>query len=179
MFCLNTVRKLSFSIFVGVLAFVLSLPFVWIAEQIAPIRLNPNLAYSGSSFLPSYLRPRFTPTGRGCGTGYRQDYITNDGERLSEGKRGSSFAESIEPEFRQRVEAAAQIVEHIESYPDGHGNFGQRFVLINKAEKPGVASVSILWNDGNGYYSFIDAPTLDLALEFEKYLISIDYRSPF
>ncbi len=58
------------------------------------------------------------------------------------------------------------------------GEIVERFVIINEANEDGTEWVSILFYDSDESYRFIDAPTLDLALEFEKYLISIDFKSP-
>jgi hypothetical protein len=223
-------RKSALQIFFGFLTLVLGISFVWLSDQLTSIQLDPDVVRDTRYFLPGYMQPRFIPTSRGCGMGYRQDYVTNDGQGLAEGSRGIRSSqitpdwprraaemierempkrelrkkelqkttgdagmivetgdwtpeltellekESRQREFRRLVDEAERIVEHVDKYPDGHGNFGERFVLINRPDTVDAAPVSILWSEGDGHYSYIDAPTLDLAYEFEKYLISVDYR---
>lgn len=85
---------------------------------------------------------------------------------------------AVRREFRKLIRDAKQVVERVRNYRNYRGYLGERVILINRSES-GEESVFVLWYDGGDSYSFIGAPTLDLALEFEQHLISIDYNSPF
>lgn len=104
--------------------------------------------------------------------GYVQGYETDDGQKLAEGNLGT------DGDFRRQIRNAKQILERMPNYRNHSGYRGERIVIQNKTDDAGKEPVSILWHGRGDYWTFIDAPTLDLVLEFEQYLISIDYRSP-
>jgi hypothetical protein len=104
--------------------------------------------------------PEFTPTGRGCGNGYVQGYETSDGQNLSEG-----VAIINKRDFRKSIKDA-EIIERIEGAVNRNGEKGLRILTKNLSEK-GNTYFEILWF-GNGRLHYISAPTLELALKFEK-----------
>lgn len=122
---------------------------------------------------------RFTPFGRGCGNGYSQSYTTNDGLFVSEGVSayfGSRRKAKIE--FAKLKREASTIIESVRNYRDHRGDVGERLVIEWISNDSIARGVSIIFYDGGDSYRFVDAPSLDLALEFEQLLIGIDYRSP-
>jgi len=110
--------------------------------------------------------------------GYTQTYYTDDGQPLSEGVSWNPSPSVIKERFQHWISDAKQVVERVPKFRNHRGEVGERIILINRPDELGRGSVSILFYDGGGSYRFIDAPTLDLAFEFEKYLISIDFKSP-
>ena len=121
---------------------------------------------------------RFSPSARGCGAGYSQLYVTDDDQPVSEGVHWDPSTKIIRRNFRKLVRDAKNVVErsaNFRGYPD---RVGERIIIVNQPGKLGEDSVSILFYDGGDSYRFINAPTLALALEFEQYLISIDFKSP-
>lgn len=111
--------------------------------------------------------------------GYIQGYETDDGQGLGEGVSWNPSRKRIKREFYKQVRNAKEIIERVPNYRNHNGDLGERIVIVNNAnEAGGEESITILWYDGGDSYRFIDAPTFKLALEFEKYLVSVDYRSP-
>jgi len=121
--------------------------------------------------------PRFSPTAHGCGNGYVQGYQTDDGQDVDEGVEAGFYPKKARWEFRKWVRDAKQIIERVPKFRDHLGQVGERVVILNKPDEEGKEWVSILFYGGGDSYRFIDAPTLDLALEFEQYLISTDLGS--
>jgi len=126
-------------------------------------------------FTPESKKHKFLPTYRACKPGYIQGYVTEDGQQLREGvalAADGPFGQGL----RDRIRYARTRV-FVANYRDYRGRVGERFILLNEPIDHGKETVTILFYDGGDYYRFIDAPTRDLALEFEQYLISIDLKS--
>jgi|SRR4051812_8533872 hypothetical protein len=172
-------REVLLRIPIGLVTFLLGISSVFVfkvatgssfpAEDLAVFRVIP---------INRDAIPRFMPTGRGCGGGYAQGYRTNDGEAVVEGVAAGSNSTEIKRELRKWVRDAEQVIERLPKFRDHRGNVGERIVIVNKPGDSGKESVSIIFYGGGDYYRFIDAPSLDLALEFEQYLIRIDFKSP-
>ena len=145
------------------------------AFRIVDRRESPP-AYAYEVFVAPPM-PRFTPFGRGCGNGYVQSYDTNDGERVAEGVVVFSTRKEARRSFNEG-KTQARILERTPNFRDHEGNIGERVIVEYVSKDPQETTVSIMFYDGNDFIRYIDAPTLDLALEFEQYLISINYRSP-
>jgi hypothetical protein len=169
---IEAMPKLTVRVLLAAITFGIGLLCVLAVGWFGRVQLSPVIVDRAATYIPA-LKPRFSPTSRGCGQGYSQGYETNDGERLSEGVSWNPSRKTTSREFQKLVRDAEQVVERIPNYSGYHGWVGERVVLIN-----GPESVSILLYDGGSAYRFIDAPTLSTALEFEQYLISIDFRSP-
>lgn len=121
---------------------------------------------------------RFIPMGRGCGNGYTQSYVTDDGYQLAEGTVTDWDGVGPRAAIRKQVKGARKVLDH-DTKSVRRDKVGERWVLMNSATPENLAgTVTILWYGGDGYFSFIDAPNLELANEFEQYLIGIDFRSP-
>lgn len=170
-------RKLFLRILIGFVTCVIGISAVFVTS-----RLSAPQTESAFIIAPVYKSetgiPRFMPTGRGCGGGYSQGYVTDDEQPLAEGVRWHPSKKIIRREFREWVRDAKQVIEEVPKFRNHRGEVGRRIVIISKASDDGNEWVSILFHDGDESYRFIDAPTLDLALEFEQYLIGIDFKSP-
>ena len=140
---------------------------------------NDHLAETPVSQIPVTApkqKPRFTGTFRGCGFGYTQGYKTDDGQQLSEGITGTATRKKAHAEFKKRVAESVRVIERVPNYKNRLGKLGERVVMINPPDgRNPEETVSILWHDGGQFIAFINAPSLDLALEFEQFLEATDY----
>jgi hypothetical protein len=124
--------------------------------------------------------PRFMRTSRGCGKGfYIQSYVTEDRQSVAEGVVRALSPQESQLEFYKRVNDAKQLVELLPEFRDYRGETGERIILVNRPDEEGGESVSILFYNGGDSYKFLNAPTLELAIEFERYLMHEDLKSPF
>lgn len=177
---------LLLTFFIGVIA-------VWLISLLTivpqPIETQPVFINEHSEEIPvtpistvsapkdSDEKPRFGATGRGCGFGYWQGYETDDGQQLSEGMSGFETRKKARSEFNKRIAKAVNIIEQGQRFRSHPGKVGERVVLINPADENGKETISIIWYGGGQFIAFINAPTLDLALEFEQFLEEIDYAA--
>jgi hypothetical protein len=172
-------REIHLRIAIGLITFLLGISSVFVFKVATESSLPAeNLAVFRVIPISRDAIPRFTPTGRACGGGYAQGYRTNDGEAVVEGVAGGRDSKEIKRELRKWVRDAEQVIERLPKFRDHRGNVGERIVIVNRPGESGEGSVSIFFYGGGDYYRFIDAPSLDLALEFEQYLIRIDFKSP-
>ena len=110
----------------------------------------------------------FTPAMRGCGFGYFQEYTMGDGRTMSEGSFCKENARATQREWRKLLASATQIVERVPEYKNRFGESGERVVAHFPPDEFSSESARILWYDGGICYLYIRAPTLDIALEFER-----------
>lgn len=110
----------------------------------------------------------FTPSVRGCGPGYSQVYVTRDGRTMSEGSVFQVNARATGREWRKLLASATKIVDRVPEYKNRFGERGERVVAWFPPDEFGPESAQILWYDGGTCYLFIRAPSLDIALEFER-----------
>jgi hypothetical protein len=169
-------RKLFLRIVIGFITFVAGISAVFVTSKLSTPEKETVFIVE-----PVYRTeagiPRFMPAARGCGNGYVQAYATDDGQFVSEGVTGD-YPKNIRRKLRKGVRDSRQVIERVPKFRNHRGEVGERIVLVDKPVGKGKESVSIVFYDGGDYYRFIKAPTLDLALEFEQYLISIDFRAP-
>lgn len=144
-------------------------------EMIYAAASTPAFAYT----VFAAVLPRFTPTRRGCGLGYFQDYETNHGETVSEGVTVFDSRREARQFLEKKQREAVRIVERKANAFDIDGDSGLRLILEDPSDEAGKTSCSIIWYDGGQFVRQIEAPTPDLALEFEQYLIGTKFRSPF
>lgn len=127
---------------------------------------------------PGPTGPRFSAYGRGCGNGYVQSYETNDGHFVSEGVVVFTSQKGARKNVNLMNRNALSIIDKVSNYRDHEGNAGERAIVELQRNDGKGTMISIMFYDGSDMYRFVDAPSLDLALEFEQYLIGTDYRSP-
>ena len=184
----RTFLRLSISI----LTFAVGFSVVWLVGLLTvlfPPLENKSVSFNdlptGQPVIPiaetSYQKPRFTGTFRGCGFGYVQGYETDDGQQLSEGITGNATRKKAPAEFKKLIAKAVRVVERVPNYENHRGELGERVVLVNPPDdRNAEETVSILWYGGGQFIAFIDAPSLDLALEFEQFLEATKYTAhPF
>jgi len=184
-------RKLFLRIGVGFVTFVVGISAVFVTSKLSTpeneAAPNYDPVYNAENETVLIVEPvykaetgisRFTPYGRGCGNGYAQSYTTDDGQFVDEGVAAGYYPKEIRRDLRKWVRDAKQVIERVPKFRNSLEEVGERIIIVNKPNKEGKESVSILFYDGGDSCRFIDAPTLDLALEFEQYLISIKFRSP-
>ena len=110
----------------------------------------------------------FTPTMRGCGGGYFQEYAMPDGRTMSEGSVCRLSARITRHEWRKLLASATQIVERVPEYKSRFGESGESVIAHFPPHEFGPESVRILWYDGEDCYLYISGPTPAIALEFER-----------
>ena len=130
--------------------------------------VTPLVTFDTAKSEPLNPLPKFMPTGRGCGNGYVQGYNTTDGQWLSEGVQVFETTKKTRAELNKWIAEATRIIERVPNYKNRWGDLGERIVIVNPLDKNGKESVSVLWYGGDNSVSYIDAPTLELALEFER-----------
>jgi hypothetical protein len=161
-------KRITFRLMVAVLAFaigILSVRFIGLHPRIEDfvedkliVRLVLNLN----------LQPRFKPSWRACGRGYRQGYTLSDGQSMSEGSLCYDSPAIAREQIQTLISKSSKVVEKIPSFQNGFGQVGERIVLVYPPNERGNVDASILWYGGNDCFLYIDAPSLDIALEFEK-----------
>ncbi len=182
-------KRIFFRLSISILTFAIGFSIVWLAGLLTivfpPFENKPtsfNELHAGQPVTPidetSYQKPRFTGTFRGCGFGYTQGYKTDDGQQLSEGTTGFATRKKAHVEFKKRIAKAVRIVERVPNYKHRLGGSGERIVLVNPPDdRNAKETVSILWYDSGQFIDYIDAPSLDLALEFEQFLEATNYTA--
>ncbi len=174
-------KRFSFYLFISFLTHSIGVSGVLLASFLSTISVIPqNLLEVREDFdvmsvvvsdMPkseSFKPPKFIPTGRGCGNGYDQAYRTTDGQSLNEGVEIYETAKKTRAKLNEWMTKATQIIERVPNYKNRWGKLGERIVIVNPLDKNGKESVSVLWYGGGKSVSYIDAPNLELALEFER-----------
>ena len=77
-------------------------------------------------------------------------------------------SESQSREWGKLLAKATKIVERVPRHQNRSGEWGERVVAVFPPDEYGGATARILWYDGGECYLYIRAPTLDIALEFER-----------
>ncbi len=152
-------RRFAFRILTSILTFAVGVAAVWL------VTLLPKFELSLGRVAPSYV---FIPTGRGCGHGYFQGYRLPDGRSMSEGSACFDSPEQAREELQALVAKASSVAERVPNYKNRFGDEGERIVLLTRSDESGREYASILWYGGEKCFLFIDAPSLDVALAFEK-----------
>ena len=87
---------------------------------------------------------------------------------MAEGSACFKTPELARSELQARVAKASRVVEHVPEYKNRLGQAGERIVVVYPAGEAGKEQASILWYGGDDCFLYIDAPSLGVALEFEK-----------
>ena len=109
----------------------------------------------------------FKPTLRGCGVGYFQLYELADGKKMVEGSACFANPRLAQQELEKRISSAIHVVERVPNAKNRFGNGGERTVLSTLPDDFGN-NASILWYGGDNCFLYIEAPSLQTALEFER-----------
>jgi hypothetical protein len=154
------------------LTFIIGLSSVWLIRL--PFQSTERADVTAFSSPPASMsapveqRPGFTPTSRFCGNGYSQHYETSDGQRIVEGSFGYETRAAARQRLKEILGKAARVVERVPGYKNRFGEAGERIVLVFPPDGKGHEPASILWFDGQHQIIFINAPSLELAREFEE-----------
>jgi len=169
-------RLKIFSVVISLTALSIGLGTVWTIDQLfASVEHDPIHVDDFKSYWPGPIRPRFVATARGCSTGCTQGYMTNDDQYIAEGVQIFQTRKQAREEVERQVNGAQLVLARIPNYPTYDGNLGERIILRNVENELGGERVSILWFGDEKHLRFIEAPTWNLALEFEEYLIDTKY----
>lgn len=121
-----------------------------------------------STTTPQSDRTRFKPTARGCGYGYVQSYELPDGQTMMEGTIGYPSKRRTKEEYKEWLAKATRIIERVPESKNRFGIIGERIVALVPTDATGKEWATVFWYDGGSYFSYIEAPSVELALEFEK-----------
>lgn len=152
-------RRFSFHLIAAIFTFIIGIAAAWFTG------LLPKAEMLLGRVAPSYI---FTPTARGCGRGYGQTYKLLGGRRMSEGSACFDSPDIAQEKLQTLIAKASEVVERAPKYKNRFGQEGERIVLIIPPNESGEGYASILWYGRGDCYLFIKAPTLDIALGFEK-----------
>jgi hypothetical protein len=164
--------RIILSTLVVVLTFIIGFTGVWLLSRRdrpeskgAPVSEPVDLLATPA---PVPKSRRFTPSLRGCGMGYGQVYEMPDGQAMSEGSACSENSRIAKREWRKLIAKATKIVERVPRYKNRFGKWGERVVAFFPPDEHSEETARILWYDEGKCYLYISAPTLEIALEFEK-----------
>lgn len=172
-------KFLTLRIAIASFAFVLGVTAFWIAARqsyiVAPAevaqtevaRLNSNIAETTEANLN---KERFTFLGHACGNGWSQGYELPDGQHISTGLNVYDSSKEANAKISETLAKSERIITTVEKYKNSDGKRGKRIIAEFTSEKTGENIVGIFWfRKGKDSYEYIYAPTLEVALEFEKY----------
>jgi hypothetical protein len=172
-------KFITLRILIAVLTFGLGVTAFWIARKSyisAPIEVAlPEVVQSVDSNLKEtneviLNKERFTFLGHACGNGWVQGYELPDGQRISTGLDAFGSSKEAESELSKTLSKAERIITTVEKYKKPSREIGKRTIAEFISEKTGKSVVGIFWRKkGEDSYEYIYAPTLEIALEFEKY----------
>jgi len=100
--------------------------------------------------------------------GYGQKYVMRDGTTMGEGSVCQVSARDSQKEWRKLLANATKILDRVPDYKNRFGESGERVLALFPADEFGPETARIMWYDGGTCYLYISAPTLEIALEFEK-----------
>ncbi len=162
-------RRIALRLSIVTFTFAVGLLGVWLFRLPYPVKKsNPDKYVASLAAISLKQRPRFRMTFRACGNGYTQGYDTSDLQEMAEGSIGYETRAEARKNIAGMLARAARVVEKVSHYKNRFGEAGERLVLVFPADKAGHEPASILWFDGNKILHFIDAPSLELAREFEE-----------
>jgi hypothetical protein len=113
---------------------------------------------------------KFNPTMRGCGpSGYIQAYELPDGQKMSEGTDCFDTRKEARKQLQKKLLQAAQVIEQDSAYKSNRhkGEAIERIVLLVAQDGEIPQHAKIIYVVGL-CLAEINAPSLELALEFEK-----------
>ena len=159
-------RRLTLYIFVTLVTFAIGSGISLLIRRTLWTNTTSALTPATTPSVAEVLK--FTPSLRACGDGYFQEYVMPDGRTMGEGSVCILNERAMRREWRKLLGTATQIVEREPEYKNRFGESGERVIAHFPPHEFGPESVRILWYDGGECYQYISAPTLDIALEFER-----------
>lgn len=159
---------------IAILTFILGISAAWYVgiltkAEMLLARAHPNLVFS--------------PSLRGCGCAWTQDYILLDGRFVYESRIGFCLKTESRPKsqltqekFQSIIDSASTIVKRVPSYNYFYKKEGERVELLY-LNSSGEERAKILWFDGDETLLEIDAPSLEIAIGFEESKASVDYKT--
>ena len=163
-------NRTMFRLLIVVLTFTIGITSVWLLSRKPKVKkaLPQVSAESSTAAILESEKPKFTPAFRGCGMGYVQSYVLPDGREMSEGSSCFESSRLARKEWRKLIDQASQIVNRVPQYKNRFGEKGERILALFPPDEYGRQWARIMWYDGGDCYLSINAPTLEVALEFEK-----------
>jgi len=162
-------NRTTFRLLIAVLTFTIGITGVWLLSRKPKVKKAlPQVSIESSTTIPESEKPKFATTFRGCGMGYMQGYELPDGREMSEGSGCFESSRLARKEWRKLIGQASQIVGRVPQYKNRFGEKGERIVALFPPDEYGREWAKIMWYDGGDCYLSINAPTLEVALEFEK-----------
>jgi len=154
-------KQISFRVLISVITFAVGITICWQVkyEQVT----SPPRFLSGQKL-------KFIPTIRGDGDfGYAQFYKSTNGHEVVEGAWFHLTNIEANAAFNKAVSDALYLIEFTSEHLNKQ-RVGKRVVLVNRPNQWKSESVSILFYDGGQIIEYIEAPSLQLAYEFEKHI---------
>ena len=163
-------KRITFRLSIAALTFTVGVAGPWLMgkKQKAREALS-EVSTEVSTAVAATGKPRFTATFRACGMGYVQGYELPDGRAMAEGTAGYSSRRKAKRELEKYLAKASTIVERVPNYKNRFGEVGERIVALFPPDEEGKAGASIIWYGGGRFFHYIDAPSLEIALEFESW----------
>jgi hypothetical protein len=162
-------KRMAFRLVIAVFTFTIGVAGAWLISTKANVRKAlPEVLSEISAMKPESERPRFRRTLRACGTGYSQGYELPDGRELSEGSSCHESSDEARMQWQKLISGASKIIERVPQYKNKRGENGERVVALFPPDENGRQWARVMWYDGGECYLSINAPTLEIAIEFEK-----------
>ena len=173
-------KFLALRILIAILTFALGVTAFWIAVRqnyvVAPAKVpqsevvqlaNSNVTETTDA---NPNKERFTFLGHACGNGWVQGYELPDGQRISTGLDVFDSPKETNAKLSETLAKSERNITTIEKYKNSDGVRGKRIIAEFISEKTGKNVVGIFWfKKGKDSYEYIYAPTLEIALEFERH----------
>jgi hypothetical protein len=163
-------KSIAVRFLVASLTFTLSLVLAWLVSVTQDGKtVVEDTRIEISAVSPEPEEPRFRPIFTACGLGSVTTYKLPDGQELTTGSvcKDISNAYPTRMEYEKLLAKASRIVERIPHHKISIGRVGERTAALY-TDEAGNQQARILWYDGGTTFLFIEAPSLELALEFER-----------
>lgn len=158
-------KRLIIHLLISVFTFTISVASIWLVnDSLILIRVltdEPILSANASA-------EEFTPTIRICGI---QAYTTFTGQFLFEGHSIHGSSSAAKRAWKEELKKATKIIARIPK-PQNKLGIEEESVIAFFSDTDGTTFVRLMSYNGGEDYKFIHAPSLEIALRFEKFLIN-------
>lgn len=159
-------KRLIIHLLIAVFTFTISIASIWLINNtLMLVRISIDEPILSADSSPE----EFTPTFRACGMGYVQGYTTPSGESLFEGNSWHESSSAAKRAWQEELKKATKIIERTPKPQNKFGVEGES-VIAFFSNTDGTMYVQLMSYDGGEYYKSINAPSLEIALRFEKFL---------